>query len=53
MPGVVCVPQGAWHKPGTDGVDHNGSINVLTTQRPSPMSKSNPQHTNLVEVARA
>jgi anaerobic dimethyl sulfoxide reductase subunit A len=53
MPGVVGVPQGAWHKAGTDGVDTAGSINVLTTQRGSYMSNSNPQHTNLVEVVRA
>jgi anaerobic dimethyl sulfoxide reductase subunit A len=53
MPGVVAVPQGAWHKPGADGVDTAGSINVLTTQRGSYMSNSNPQHTNLVEVVRA
>jgi len=50
MPGVLSLPQGAWHRTGTDGVDHNGCINVLTRQRPSPIAKGNPQHTNLVQV---
>lgn len=52
MPGVVAVPQGAWHAPGKNGEDTAGSINVLTSQRGSYMSNSNPQHTNLVEVSR-
>jgi len=50
MPGVLSLPQGAWHHPSPDGVDQNGSINVLTNQRPSPVAKGNPQHTNLVQV---
>jgi len=53
MPGVVAVPQGAWHRQGKNGIDTAGSINVLTTQRGSYMSNSNPSHTNLVEVQRA
>ncbi|MHC1711277.1 MAG: DMSO/selenate family reductase complex A subunit [Solidesulfovibrio sp.] len=53
MPGVVNLPQGAWYTPGADGVDQNGSVNILTSQRPSPQAKGNPQHTNLVEVAKA
>jgi len=53
MPGVVAVPQGAWHVPGRNGDDTAGSINVLTTQRGSYMSNSNPQHTNLVEIRKA
>jgi len=50
MPGVLSLPQGAWYTPDEDGADTNGSINVLTSQRPSPLAKGNPQHTNLVEV---
>jgi anaerobic selenocysteine-containing dehydrogenase len=50
MPGVLSLPQGAWHCEGPDGVDENGSINILTSQRPSPVAKGNPQHTNLVEI---
>lgn len=52
-PGVVAVPQGAWAAPGPDGVDTGGSINVLTSQKGSYMSRSNPQHTNLVQVEKA
>ena len=50
MPGVLSLPQGAWHWEGPGNVDENGSINVLTNQRPSPLAKGNPQHTNLVQV---
>lgn len=50
MPGVVALGEGAWYAPDKKGVDHGGSINVLTTQRPSPLAKGNPQHTNLVDV---
>ena len=50
MPGVTAMGQGAWYNPDISGVDKGGSINVLTSQRPSPLAKGNPQHTNLVEV---
>ena len=50
MPGVLSLPQGAWYTPDENGVDQNGCINILTSQRPSPLAKGNPQHTNLVEV---
>jgi anaerobic dimethyl sulfoxide reductase subunit A len=53
MPGVLSLPQGAWYTPDENGVDRNGSINVLTSQRPSPLAKGNPQHTNLVQVRKA
>ncbi|ALB62805.1 Anaerobic dimethyl sulfoxide reductase chain A [Cronobacter condimenti 1330] len=53
MPGVVALGEGAWYQPDDRGVDHAGSINVLTTQRPSPLAKGNPSHSNLVQVARA
>ncbi|GKX56923.1 dimethyl sulfoxide reductase subunit A [Leminorella grimontii] len=50
LPGVVAVPQGAWRDVNEQGLDVGGCINTLTTQRPSPLAKGNPQHTNLVEV---
>ncbi len=50
MPGVLSLSQGAWYVPHANGVDKNGCINTLTSQRPSPLAKGNPQHTNLVEV---
>ena len=55
VPGTVAVSQGAWHDADMAGdrVDKGGSINTLTTQRPSPLSKGNPQHTNICEVVKA
>jgi anaerobic dimethyl sulfoxide reductase subunit A len=50
MRGVVALAQGAWYSPDQSGVDTRGSINVLTSQRPTPLARGNPQHTNLVEV---
>lgn len=50
MPGVVGLSEGAWHNPDENGVDKAGCINVLTTQRPSPLAKGNPQHSNLVQI---
>ncbi len=52
FPGVVAMGEGAWYSPDKKGQDQNGSINVLTTQRPSPLAKGNPSHTNLVEVSK-
>jgi anaerobic dimethyl sulfoxide reductase subunit A len=53
MPGVVSVPQGAWYNPDENGVDVGGCANTLTSLRPSPLAKGNPQHTNLVQVEKA
>ncbi len=52
MPGVLAIPQGAWHHADMygDRVDHGGCINTLTSARPTPLAKGNPQHTNLVRV---
>ncbi|MFV0423149.1 DMSO/selenate family reductase complex A subunit [Oleidesulfovibrio sp.] len=52
-PGVASLPQGAWYTPDKDGVDTGGCINTLTLYRPTPLAKSNPQHTNLVEIKKA
>lgn len=48
--GVVALSQGAWFTPDADGVDKRGSINVLTTSKPTPLAKGNPQHSNLVNI---
>lgn len=48
--GVVAIPQGAWFTPDETGCDRRGCINTLTSLRPTPISKANAQHTNLVEV---
>ncbi len=48
--GVVALSQGAWYEEDEKGVEIGGSINVLTSQIPTPLAKGNPQHTNLVQV---
>lgn len=55
MPGVTAMGQGAWLQADMfgDRVDHGGSINILTSSRPSPLAKGNPSHTNLVQVEKA
>lgn len=53
MPGVTSLPQGAWYTPDANGIDQNGSANILTLYRPSPLAKGNPQHTNLVQIEKA
>ncbi len=54
MRGVVAMSQGGWYTPDEKGIDRRGSINVLTSSAyPTPLAKGNPQHTNLVEVAKA
>ena len=50
VPGVVSIPQGAWYEPDKDGVCQRGSINVLTSQRATPLAHGNAQHTIRVEV---
>lgn len=52
MPGVVALSEGAWYSPDARRIDRAGSINVLTSQRPSPLAKGNPSHSNLVQVAK-
>lgn len=59
IPGVVAVSQGAWHDADMTSsdplarLDKGGCINTLTTHRPSPLAKGNPQHTNVCEVVKA
>ena len=53
MAGVAALSQGAWFAPDESGTDLGGSINVLTSLRPTPYARGNPQHTNLVEVRKA
>jgi anaerobic dimethyl sulfoxide reductase subunit A len=52
-PGVISIPQGAWYRPDKNGVCQNGCINVLTSQRRTPLAQGNAQHTILVEVEKA
>lgn len=53
MPGVLSMPQGAWYKPDSNGVDLGGRINILTRSHPTPLAKGNPQHTNRVNIRKA
>ncbi|WP_431222958.1 selenate/tellurate reductase subunit YnfE [Serratia sp. L9] len=52
MPGVAAMGQGSWHQANMNGdrIDHGACVNTLTTHRPSPLAKGNPQHTNLIEI---
>ena len=50
LPGVIAIPQGLWAKINEAGIDIGGCVNRLTSMRPSVLAKSNPQHTNLVEI---
>jgi anaerobic dimethyl sulfoxide reductase subunit A len=52
MPGVACIYQGAWYRPGPDGVDEGGCANVLTAQHLSP-SGGPATHTAWVEIRAA
>ena len=52
LPGVASMPEGAWSVV-KNGVDIGGCINSITSHRITPLAKGNPQHTNLVEIARA
>jgi anaerobic dimethyl sulfoxide reductase subunit A len=51
MPGVIAIPQGAWWSPGPDGIDRGGCINVLTSERWTPLAFGNAQHTVMAQVA--
>lgn len=52
VPGVVAVPQGAWHQADMQGdrVDHGGCINTLCSRHPNPVSKGTGQHSNIGQV---
>ncbi len=52
MPGVIDIPQGAWWSPDEEGVDRRGSINVLTSERWTPLAFATAQHTCTAEVER-
>jgi anaerobic dimethyl sulfoxide reductase subunit A len=53
MPGVIDIPQGAWWAPDEHGVCRAGSINVLTSERLTPLAFGNAQHTIMVQVEKA
>ncbi len=53
MPGVVDVPQGAWWTPDENGIDRRGCVNVLTSDRWTPLAFGTAQHTAMVQVKKA
>ncbi|HEX7973215.1 MAG TPA: molybdopterin dinucleotide binding domain-containing protein, partial [Anaerolineales bacterium] len=52
LPGVVDIPQGAWWSPDADGLDRGGEINVLTSERWTPLAFGSAQHTLMVEAVK-
>jgi len=52
MPGVVAIPQGAWWAPTDTGLDRGGSVNVLTSERWTPLAFGNAQHTVMAELSK-
>ena len=50
MPGVVDIPEGGWWSPDENGVDRRGAINVLTSERWTPLAFGNAQHTIMVQI---
>ena len=52
IPGVVAIPQGAWHQADMQGdrIDHGGCINTLCSRHPNPVSKGTGQHSNVGQV---
>jgi anaerobic dimethyl sulfoxide reductase subunit A len=53
LPGVVDIPQGAWWTPDAHGIDRRGCINVLTSDRWTPLAFGTAQHTVMVEAEKA
>ncbi len=52
MPGVVDVPTGGWWTPDENGIDRRGAVNMLTSERWSPLAFGNTQHTIMVQLER-
>lgn len=52
MPGVVVLPQGAWHDADMAGdrIDWGGCANTLTSDVPTAWAKGNPHNSCLVEL---
>ncbi len=50
MPGVVCLPAGAWIAIDEDGVDRGGSPNMLTSTEPTLPSHGSRTHAVGVQV---
>ena len=53
VPNVLAIPNGVWYKPGPNGTDQQGAVNVLTTSRPTALGHGNAHQSILVAIARA
>ena len=53
LPGVIDIPQGAWWTPDERGEDRRGNVNVLTSERWTPLAFGTAQHTAMAQVERA
>ncbi len=53
LPGVIDLPQGAWWSPDEAGIDQRGCVNVLTSERWTPLAFGTAQHTVMAQVERA
>jgi len=51
-PGVIDIPQGAWWEPDADGTDRGGTVNVLTSERLTPLAHGPAAHTCMVDMKR-
>ena len=52
LPGVIDIPQGAWWTPDERGEDRGGNVNVLTSERWTPLAFGTAQHTAMAQVER-
>ncbi|MCC6165889.1 MAG: molybdopterin-dependent oxidoreductase [Caldilineaceae bacterium] len=52
IPGVVDIPTGGWWTPDENGIDRRGAVNVLSSERWSPLAFGNAQHTIMVQIER-
>ena len=50
LPGVIDLPQGAWWTPDEHGIDRRGCVNVLTSERWTPLAFGTAQHTAMAQV---
>ena len=53
LPGVIAIPQGAWWTPDAKGEDTRGSVNVLSSERWTPLAFGNAQHTIMAQAEKA
>ena len=52
LPGVIDIPQGAWWRPDAQGIDQRGCVNVLTSERWTPLAFGTAQHTTMAQVVK-